>query len=76
MLDDWNAPPTAGKLHIAGAGTWTLFVGCMPRKCAGGGNEQQNETNQGWEWWEAQYAGGLDKSLMLDDWNAPPTAGK
>jgi hypothetical protein len=25
---------------------------------------------------EAQYAGGLDKSLMLDDWNAPPTAGK
>jgi hypothetical protein len=25
---------------------------------------------------EAQYAGGLDTSLMLDDWNAPPTAGK
>jgi hypothetical protein len=25
---------------------------------------------------EAQYAGGLDTSLMLDDWKAPPTAGK
>jgi hypothetical protein len=25
---------------------------------------------------EVQYAGGLDKSLMLDDWSAPPTAGK
>ncbi|WIA37343.1 hypothetical protein OEZ86_014273 [Tetradesmus obliquus] len=24
---------------------------------------------------EAQYAGGLDSSLMLDDWDAPPTAG-
>jgi hypothetical protein len=42
----------------------------------GGDNEQHNETNEYWGWQEAQYAGGLDKSLMLDEWNAPPTAGK
>jgi hypothetical protein len=54
MLGDWNAPPTAGKLHVACAGSWILFIGCIAVLCSGsvcgdgGGDEQQNGTNACW----------------------------